>query len=58
MTRIMDQTAVAAIRAEMDKAKTNKTARRCLARAALARDNLTTCGRAEWQKELSAHDPR
>ena len=52
MTRIMNAAAVAAIRAEMDKANTNKKARQAMARAALSRPNLTDCGRAEWEKEI------
>lgn len=50
--RIMDGPAVAEIRREMDKAKTSKKARQSLAIHALSRNNVTDCGRAEWQKEL------
>lgn len=52
MTKQMNATAVAQIRSEMDKAKTAKNARRAMAKLALTRNNLTDCGRAEWQKEL------
>jgi len=52
MTKQMDATAVAQIRSEMDKAKTAKGARKAMAKLALTRNNLTDCGRAEWQKEL------
>ena len=52
MTKQMNATAVSEIRREMDKAKTAKNARRRLAELALKRNNLTDCGRAEWQKEL------
>ncbi len=52
MTRIMDADAVREIRAEMDKWRTSKKARQAMARAALSRDNVTDCGRAEWEKEL------
>jgi hypothetical protein len=53
MARIMDAAAVAEVRAEMDKARTNAKARRRLAEVALSRPNLTPCGRAEWEKELA-----
>ena len=52
MTKQMNATAVAQIRSEMDKAKTAKGARKAMAKLALSRNNLTDCGRAEWQKEL------
>lgn len=52
MSKQMNANAVAQIRSEMDKAKTAKNARRRLAELALKRNNLTDCGRAEWQKEL------
>lgn len=52
MTKTMDAKAVVEIRREMDKANTAKNARKRLAELALKRNNLTDCGRAEWQKEL------
>lgn len=58
MTRTMDAAAVAEIRAEMTRAKTSSKARAALAKLALSRDNLTKCGRAEWQKELNAQQNR
>jgi len=52
MTKQMNAQAVAQIRSEMDVAKTSKGARKAMAKLALIRNNLTDCGRAEWQKEL------
>jgi hypothetical protein len=52
MTKQMNATAVAQIRSQMDAAKTSKGARKAMAKLALSRNNLTDCGRAEWQKEL------
>lgn len=52
MTKQMNATAVSQIRREMDAAKTSKGARKAMAKLALTRNNLTDCGRAEWQKEL------
>jgi len=51
--KIMDAKSVSQIRSEMDAAKTAKSARKAMARLALSRNNLTPCGRAEWQKELA-----
>ena len=57
MTRIMDAAAVREIRQEMDKAHTNKKARRRMAEIAIEygdkRGNLTACGKAEWMLELN-----
>ena len=52
MTKTMNAAAVAQIRQQMDKANTAKGARKAMAKLALSRNNLTDCGRAEWQKEL------
>jgi uncharacterized protein with beta-barrel porin domain len=52
MTKQMNAAAVSQIRSEMDKAKTSKGARKAMAKLALSRNNLTECGRAEWQKEI------
>ena len=52
MTKQMNAAAVAKIRRDMDTAKTAKSARKAMAKLALTRNNLTDCGRAEWQKEL------
>lgn len=51
--RTMDGKAVREIREDMDRANTKPAARKALARAALARNNLTDCGRREWEKELN-----
>lgn len=52
MGKLMNAVAVAEIRAEMDAARTAKSARKSMAKLALVRANLTDCGRAEWEKEL------
>jgi hypothetical protein len=49
----MNSVAVSKIRREMDSAKTSKKARIAMAKLALTRNNLTICGRIEWQKELA-----
>lgn len=58
MTRTMNAAAVAKIRKEMDKARTSAAARVAMARLALSRNNLTACGKAEWEKELNAQTAR
>jgi hypothetical protein len=54
MPKTMSASDVAAIRAEMDLAKTGKTARRAMAKAALKHGRLTECGRAEWLREINS----